>query len=401
MAPPQNAAGDGDGVGGGAGTGSADDVDPEALVDVEGLVADLEAARDRRAEVARRIESHGEDRVEAVADAHDRATTMLDRYEGSATGTGDFQAYVEFQGKFADLVEDLPGDLPARDAFERANERMDQRRLSESDFDRAREDLAAAADVADLLEERRSARDRLRRARRAIHDRLDALQDREATLERLTDLGEADLDAPVARLRDPVRAYDDAVREAFREFRREASARAVLRFVAKTEAYPLVDFDRPPADLRDYLETHPAGDEPIPTLLDYADYTGSKLAHYIDDVGAFRTAVPMNRTYLDRLDADPLLVGWPPPSAARLRYLAAELVPVVARFADESVVARARSLRDLAERDDYGRLRDAAVAAAELSDAERARLERGDVADELAAIRDARERLRAALADED
>jgi hypothetical protein len=136
-------------------------------------------------------------------------------------------------------------------------------------------------------------------------------------------------------------------------------------------------------------------------VLEYAGYSRSKLSHYVDDPDEFRRQVARNETYLSRLDATPLTVDWPPPSAAQLRHEAGELVAVVARFADESVVARARSVRDLTFRDDYDRLRRSAVARDELTEAERDRLASGAVADELARLRDERDRLRAALDDED
>jgi len=359
----------------------------------------LRTAREELSEARNAIEEVGEARLQAVRDAHREATDLLDRYEGRATGTGDFAAFVEFQESFVELVEGLDDDLPAREAFEEANEHLDQRRLSEDDFERVRETLQPAADHAALLADREQAAERHENARRDARQRLRELADRIDHLERLQRLGEADLDAPVERLREPIESYDEAVREAWADFRREASAREVFRVVEASEAFPLAAFRQPPADLREYVTNHAAGEESIPTLLEYADYSASKLSHYVDDPGALRTRVATHRTYLERLDAEPLTVSWPPPSADRLRYRASELVSVVARFAPETVIAQARRLRRLPDEVDYGRLRETALARDELDDDERDRLERGAVEAELEAARDERDRIGAALAD--
>jgi hypothetical protein len=125
--------------------------------EAEECVETLQDAKQRLAAVDSEIESVGEDAVVDAADAYRKAIRLLDRYEGSATGTGDFQAYVEFQDKFLGLVEERDDDTPASEAFAAAGERLDQRRLSESDFDAAREDLDPAAEYVDLLDRREDA----------------------------------------------------------------------------------------------------------------------------------------------------------------------------------------------------------------------------------------------------
>ena len=335
--------------------------------------------------------------ADVVADAYDRATRLLDRYERSATGTGDFQSYIEFRDEFIAYVEGLPEELSRREAFEAADERVDKRRLSASDFDAARRALAPAREVVDTLDDRAAARERYREARRAVVEARDARDDRIDYLEHLLDLGAADLDGPVDELRDPIEAYDRAVRDAFESFKGGASAVSVLSFVADTAAYPLVDFPQPPAHLLDYVRSHEAGDEPIPKLLEYAGYSRSKLSHYVGEVDALKRAVATNQTYLERLSADPLTVGWPPPPAGRLRWRARELVSVVDCFADESVVAHLHDLRDVARQERYGPLRESAVARYELTDEERARLVEGSVEPELERLRAERARLAAAL----
>jgi hypothetical protein len=361
------------------------------------VAARVETLRAERAEAREAVRERGEEGVVAAADAYREAEGLLDRYEDTATGTGDFAAYVEFQDRFATLVEELDDDLPAREAFEAAAETVDQRRLSESDFAAAREALAPAAELRDLLDRREEATERFRRVRHEARETLDAVEERIEQLERVRTLGEADIDAPVERLREPITAYNEAVGEAFRAFAADASARDLFAFLETTERYPLVDFRCPPADLREYVATYDAGEEPVPTLLEYADYSASKLDHYVADPGALRARVATHRTYLERLDADPLTVAWPPPPGDVLRMRGEELVALVGRFADESIVERARRVRDLPRRTDYERLRAAAQAHDELSDEQRERLREGRVTDDLDRLREARETLRTAV----
>ncbi|PSQ17021.1 hypothetical protein BRD00_09010 [Halobacteriales archaeon QS_8_69_26] len=348
-------------------------------------------------EAAEAVESVGEDRIATVAEAHRKATTILDRYDGRATGTGDFKAFVQFQQEFSTLVEGLDDDLPRKDAFEEAQELLDKRRVSEGDFEQAREAVAPAGDLAERIDDREAARDRYRDARRAVRDRVGELDREIARLERVQELGEADLDAPTERLREPIEAYNDAVRDAFRTFRREASAREVLSFGVATRQYPLVEFRQPPEELLRYVRDRAAGEEPIPTLLEYADYSRSKLSHYVDDAGELKRRIATRQTYLERLDADPLTVDWPPPEAEELAFLGRELVSACARFAPDPVVERARRVRRLPADPEYDRLRDAAVATEQLDAADRRRIESGRLEAELGEFREARESLRDAL----
>ncbi|GAB7094520.1 hypothetical protein JCM30237_16730 [Halolamina litorea] len=362
------------------------------------LLAELRDARAERAEVEAEIERHGEASVQAVADAVGEAARLFERYEDSATGTGDFEAYLEFQSQFAELVDGLSEDLPERDGFEAADDAVDQRTISESDFQRARESIEGARRIADLLDRREAAEERVADAERAVSKRLSALDRRLDELADLRRLGDADLSAPTEELTEPIERYDAAVRDDFEGYVDEAPVRELLTLIETTRLYPLVEFERPPADLLTYVEDHAVGAEPLPTLLSYAQYSGSKLSHYVEDPTAFETTVPVHRTYLDRIDAEPLTVGSPPP-ADRLRHLAAELVSVTARFADEETVALARELQALARRDDYDRIRDAVVAEAELTADQRRALQDGEIEAEAERCREARERLARALED--
>ena len=356
----------------------------------------LETAADRLERAQERVDDFGESDLRQLADAYEEFTALLDRYEEPATGDGDFQKFIEFQGRVETFVEELPEDIMLRESFEESDDHLQQRRLNESDFAHVREQLEPVADLVERLDEREAARDDYERARKGVRKRLRAVRERIDDLERLQRLGDADLDAPTERLRDPIERYDEAVTEAFAEFKREASARDVLGFLAGTDAFPLVAFRTPPSDLHDYVDEHPPGEEPIPKLLELADYSRSKLDHYVEEPTALKQAVATQQTYLQRLDGEPLTVDWPPPDAETLRFRCRELTSVVNRFAPE-VVAQVRAVERLPRETDYERLRDSAVAESELTADERERLRSGAVETELRERREERERLEQAL----
>jgi hypothetical protein len=364
----------------------------------EGPVAALAAADRRLSEAEAAVDEVGAGDLRRLREAHGEFTDILARYEEPATGDGDFELFIEFQGRVADFVEGLPGDLLRRETFEACDEHLQQRRLSEGDFAHVREQLEPVADLVGRLDEREDAREAYRRARQRVQRRRREVEARIEELERLTALGEADLDAPTDRLREPIAAYNDAVSGAVEQFKRETPAREVLETLADLRAFPLVPVDAPPADLHDYVREHEAGTEPIPTLLEYADYSRSKLSHYVGDADALKRAVSTRRTYLRRLDAAPLRIDWPPPPADRLEWRCAELTSAVNRIAPEAV-EKLRAVAALAREPDYGRLREAAVARAELTAEERERLRSGAVTEELDDARGEHERLTAALSD--
>ena len=361
------------------------------------LAADLRDAYAAYERATERVTERGEETLEAVAEQHERLEALFSTYEERVKGDGDFAVFIEFQEEMAKFVEGLPEELPHHEAFEAVDDLMQQRRLTESDFTAARDRLAPVENDVARLEERDATQNRYRELRTRARKRARELGDEITDLEHLQNLGAADLDAPVERVGDPIEAYNEAVAEAFETFRREASARDVLDFVAATTAFPLVPFEAPPSDLREYVETHEAGTESIPQLLEYAEYSKSKLSHYVDDADALTRTVATNRTYLRRLDADPLTVALPPPPADHLRWRLRELVQVTGRFAPEDVVARLRELRSLPDRTEYGRLRESAVAREQVTDDQRERLASGAVADELEQLRATRAELRDAL----
>ncbi|AXR76718.1 DUF7118 family protein [Natrarchaeobaculum sulfurireducens] len=359
----------------------------------------LEAARERLERIEADVDDHGGTAVEDAADAYRKATKLLDDYVGRATGTGreTFKSYVQLEGQFTALVGSLSDDLRDRAAFENALDAIDKRRLSESDFEAAHRALEPATQYAELIDERDAARDELSEARKAASMRIRTIDDEIDERERLLELANADLEAPVERLREPIEAYDAAIREAFADYRLEAATREVFELLERSRWYPFVGYERPPDDLREYVDESPDGEHSIPELLEYAEHSRSKLTHLVADADALKRRVATQRTYLDGIDADPLTIGWPPESAGVLRRKTREYRPFVERVGDEETVTALREVRELTFDPDYDRLQTAAQAVDQLSPAERERLADGQIAEELESLRTERERLETAL----
>lgn len=360
--------------------------------------------RRRRAyeEACDRVEESGEERLQRLAEYYAELTGLFDRYESRIVSDGegevDMDAFIEYQDELARFFEHLPEDLPHREDFEAVDEMMHERYLKHADFRDAREALSPVTELVERLEERDRTRDRLEAARNALERERQSIDERIGECKRLVELGDADLDAPVGRLREPIEAYNDAVSTAFESFTQSASARGVLEFVESTAAFPLVKYRQPPADLLEYVQTAEAGTESIPQLLEYAEYSVSKLEHYVAEARALKRNVATHRTYLQRLDAEPLTIGWPPPTAETLRFQCRERLSVAARFdPPEPVEKRLRDVRALGRREDYERLRESAVARTQLDEEERRRLKRGEIQAELEQLREQRERLLAVL----
>ncbi len=348
--------------------------------------------------VSEELERIGEQEIERAVEAYRQAHRILDRYADDATGTGDFGSYVQFRGQYSTFVEGLPEWLPRRDVFEESLAAVDKRRLKEGDFTRARETLEDIGALVELIEDRDEAREQYHEARLDAVERIEEIEAEIVGVERTLELGEADLDAPVERLREPIECYNKGVREAFQEYRKETSARVFLEFVERTKQFPLVPLPRPPEELLEYVRDSPDGAESVPTLLEYAEYSQSKLVHYADDADALKRKIATQRTYLDRLDAEPLTLTWPPEPAETVRWRADELRRVIGRFAPEPTTAALREVQRLTRNEaSFERLRNAGIAIDELDERTREQLASGEVKRDLERLRTEKETLQERL----
>ncbi len=141
----------------------------------------------------------------------------------------------------------------------------------------------------------------------------------------------------------------------------------MFALLERSRWYPFVGYDRPPEDLREYVVESSDGEYTIPELLEYADYSRSKLSHYVEDADVLKRRVATQQTYLDGIDAEALTIEWPPDEAEVLCRRTREIRPFVARVADEETVAALRTVRLLTYDDEYDRLQTAAQAVAQLT----------------------------------
>lgn len=370
-----------------------------ADIDVETLTSRLSAAAETLEDRRDAVDEHGEGTLRSLRDALETVDALFERHEEDATGYGEFEAYLAFQEDLVETVEALPSDLPERDAFESLLDLFKKQTLSHDDFVEARDRLADARALTERLDALETAREEYSAARRDVTQARATLDEEADRLARLERLGDADLDAPVERLHDPIETYNGRVRADFSAFRSDAPARDVVALAERATAFPLVDLPTPPTDLLDYLEASPAGDRSLAELRELADYSRSKLDHYVTDPATLKRVIGGNATFLDRLSGSRLTLDWPPATRGVVRYRTRELVSVVGTFADTETLAALHDVRDVARSDEYDRLRDAAVANAELTDAERDRVRSGDVTDELETVRDRRDRLTHTLDD--
>ena len=365
--------------------------------EIQSVLEELESTRARFERIRAELNAVGIERVENLAAEVRRVDGLLDGYEDRATGTGDFAGYVAFRDEVSSLVEGLPDDFPHREDFEEVDEIVDQRRLSTHHFEQAREALSDARDFANRLEDLAEARSAYRSTRQRVNERINELDARLEELDRALRMADVDLDAPIHELREPIDRYNAAVDTAFDRFLMDHHAVDVLDLFALTDRYPLVPMPAPPTELHSYVT------ETVPTLtihelLEYASFSRSKLAHYVDDPQAFKAAVAPELTYLEGLDADPFTVSWPPPSSDRLSWTIRELIPVVDRFAPASVLEQLRSVRALTrDTERFERLQRAARAHEELPAAHRRRLRSGELESEREAVLHAKQRLESAL----
>ncbi|MES3517474.1 MAG: hypothetical protein PPP58_07405 [Natronomonas sp.] len=362
----------------------------------------LEATHDRLSDLRSDLDVDRET-LTAVADGYRSIVSVLDRYEERATDWDDFEGYVEFRRELSETLESIPEDVPTGDAFIEADRQVKTagptESLSKRNFDAAREALSPAATYAELEADIEEAVATYREAYRAVRRRREELEDRIEELESVARFGDAPLSAPTERLREPIEAYNEGIEAAFEQFRREAPARELLSVVRAAADRPLIGFEKPPEELCAYLESAAIGEEPIDQLLEYADYSNSKLSHYVENPRRLKGRIGTNRTYLDGLSAEPLQIEWPPLAATPLRFRIDEQIGIVGRIADEDTVAALRTVAEATRWENFEDLRTAAIATAELTAEQRRKLEAGEIDAERREAETACDAVEAALAE--
>lgn len=369
------------------------------MTETDTLLEQLRSAEQRVQEIDASLAPHKPDDVAELETQLREFDRILDTYEDRATGSGDFGGYVSFRATIDNFVETLPDDVPERAAFESMQDAVDKRRLSKRDFEAARNALEPARELVALLEQRREATDAVESAREAIGEHIETIEAEIAECERLLSLATLDFDAPVEQLNEPFQTYNEAVASDFSTYLRSVPALDVLELFSLGHQYPLLDIPEPSDPLIEYVRsTLPSAT--IHEVLEYAGYSSSKLAHFVDDPQAFRAAVAPEQTYLERLSAAPFQLAWPPEPADHLTWKLQELQSLVNRFASESTISALREVEAvIRDRERFEDLRAVAQAIETTTPEDRARIVSGSVADELESYRSQRDRLESALAD--
>lgn len=365
----------------------------------DALITELESAYDAYQTIQATIDEIGPARLDELNHLYNRFDSLLSAYKESASGSGreTFEQYIAFQSELETFETSLPEDGLETGVFEDAIDFLDQRRLQESDFEEARVILEPAADTLGILTERDDARNTYTAAKRDVEQRIDELTDEIEHLQELLAFEHTDFDVPVGQLRSLIDAYNQAVRDDFSSYKSNTSSREFIQFLETTTAYPLIEFPAPPSELVNYLESTEIGTEPTPRLLEYTNFTRSKLSHYVDDPSTFQARIGANQTYLDRISADPLIISWPPSAQDELHWRIRELTSVINRFAPAETVRKLNDLQKFSHRDDYPDIRLAAQADATLDEQEKQRLTTGELREELESKQRDRDQLRSAL----
>lgn len=366
--------------------------------DVDDIIARLERARADRDAAAAGLEPHDDAAVDRLQDAYVKAVGLLDSYEDKATESGDFSGYVEFRNEFTSFLSGLSDDLPHRSDFEDAGDRVDKRRLSSSDFDAARAELATVAGLVEALEDKRQWESEISELRRTLTRKRTALEDERDRLKELASVDPTVAEADIEELRDPIDRFNDAITADHREFLRNASIRSVFETYDRIARFPLVDIDEPPEDLVAFFEDHPVGEESVGRVRELLSYSRSKLAHYVEDAGHFLGEVKPYAGYLDGLSPDPFTIDWVPPEGDTFEWALGERRRAVDRFASDDTMAILRELEEIVrDRPRYERLRDSAIYRDSLEEADLELVRSGDVADQLEEVADKLERIDHAL----
>ncbi|MFB6198287.1 MAG: hypothetical protein ABEI52_08490, partial [Halobacteriaceae archaeon] len=215
-----------------------------------------EEARAREQRQQKRVDEFGRDALEEARNARRNLLGLLDKYEGEATGSGNFEAYIQFQDEVIELVENLPDDIPERERFEKISERFDKRRLSTRDFEWARNELDAIGELTERIDDLETAREDVRNAERKLQQRIDDLTDQRDRLRTIAQYDPSVLNAPVDELRELVTDFNDSVVSEFNQYIEQSSMRDVLMIFRRAARTPFLEVRSPPDDLVEFAENH-------------------------------------------------------------------------------------------------------------------------------------------------
>lgn len=357
---------------------------------------DLDEAIQELTQKRRTLREEGIEEVREARGLYHELQRYIDRYREPATGHGDFESYIEFQSVLAEIEEQLDGGVYGERGFRDAIQRFESRTLREKHFRRAENDLQGVRETVEVLERVEEIEDELRSERGRLGKRRKELEREIDDLERgIREASEAP-DADASRLESLLDSYNEAVEREYESWLSSAAAREVVGHVYRASGMPLIEAEGVDRSTVEALEVSEVGDESVERLLELAEYSDSKLQHYVDDPTRFRSELPT--AWFRVADAEPYKLS-PDMQEGVVERLVPELVRVVSEFASERTIEVLREIGDLARCGRYSGMRRALMARQTTGgvDAESLQEEKQGMERELDQVRDDLERIDEAL----
>ncbi|MDY6765077.1 MAG: hypothetical protein SV377_05240 [Halobacteria archaeon] len=331
------------------------------MVDVSETIQELKRARQR-------IEDIGLEKAKKTHDFYSELSETMDEYREDAVGTGDFETYVEFQGILDDMLERVKknqDEIHRPEDFERVIDDFEKRVIRESDFRHAESTLSDVRELSETIDRINEIEKELRYEKGKLERRKSELESRLKSIKRKIDTAKGVSDIDPSPLVSLIESYNSSVETDFEEFYNNAPAIKVARIGEKARDFPLADIKPLDKETVRILERTGMGRKTVSEVLEYADYSDSKLSHYIDKPEEFRRNV--SQTWFKLLSADDFKISVETPQNL-IKHKVPELVRVVGEFGSDETVRKLREIHSIAERGEYAPMRRAYLSEKETGD---------------------------------
>lgn len=331
------------------------------MADVSERIQELKRARQR-------IEDIGLEKAKKTHDFYSELSETMEEYREDAVGTGDFETYVEFQGILDDLLQRInnsQNEVYRAEDFERVIDGFEKRVIRESDFRRAESRLADVRELAETIDRVREIEKELRYEKGRLERRKSELESRLKRVGRKIDTAKGVSDIDPSPLISIIESYNSSVETDFEEFYNSAPSIKVARLGEKARDLPLADIKPLDKETVEILRRTGMGQKTVSEVLEYADYSNSKLSHYIERPDEFRRNV--SQTWFKLLSADDFKISVETPQNL-IKHKVPELIRIVDEFGSEETVRRLREIHSVAEKGEYAPMRRAYLSEKETGD---------------------------------
>lgn len=256
--------------------------------------------------------------------------------------------------------------------------------------------LEPLEEIAGLRDERNRVEKEIRRQKKARRKKRRELEER---ARRLRSLRDTRLDPGAEEYIHSIQERLDRVNErivgVLDALVSNAPTREVIRLLGDVGIRPELGLPRAPdkSGLMGFLGSHPVGNEPIYRVLEYADYSDSRLSHYVDRPREFKDAMSANLAYLEKITdirrLAPKLQVEPGGMLARRLSALTSLVSRAGSLVEKDTSGLVQELREMRREvlsGEYARHFSSYRRIQRLSQEERRLVEAGAVEDELAEV---------------